>query len=200
MSFCFQIISKAILDTWKHFLDLFQEKGLSESLCLTLNWNTRKPDLRQQNERSLRCLNSCDFHFCGNEICLFQGKFLNLKVSQAHLYFLTRYSIVTLVILLCITNLYKFCLHVLILAQFSARGHISERIRAWPSHARYAESCGRGGFSMFPRWRSRVFFNRTSLTPWHFWCASLGKYQFKPFHLSFLSECLYHDHILSQMV
>ena len=113
MSFCFQIISKAILDTWKHFLDLFQEKGLSESLCLTLNWNTRKPDLRQQNERSLRCLNSCDFHFCGNEICLFQGKFLNLKVSQAHLYFLTRYSIVTLVILLCITNLYKFCLHVL---------------------------------------------------------------------------------------
>ena len=29
------------------------------------------------------------------------------------------------------------------------------------------------------------FFNRTSLTPSDFWCASFGKYRFKPFQISF---------------
>ena len=33
------------------------------------------------------------------------------------------------------------------------------------SHARCAESCGWSGFSTFQRWRSRVFLDRTSLTP-----------------------------------
>ena len=56
---------------------------------------------------------------------------------------------------------------------------------AEPSHARCAESCGWGGFWTFPRWKSRVFL-KSDLTepPSDFWCASFGKYQFKPFQLS----------------
>ena len=39
---------------------------------------------------------------------------------------------------------------------------------------RCADNCGWGSFSTFPRWRSRVF-----------WCASFGKYELKPFQISF---------------
>ena len=55
--------------------------------------------------------------------------------------------------------------------------------------------------------RSKVkesFFNLPSLTPptplTDFWCASLGKYQFKPFQLSFFSGFPYQDYILRQVV
>ena len=49
------------------------------------------------------------------------------------------------------------------------------------------KKCGWGGFSTFPRWRSRVFLNWTSLTPSDFWCASFWNYRFKPFQISFFS-------------
>ena len=35
------------------------------------------------------------------------------------------------------------------------------------------KNCGWGGFSTFPRWRSRVFLNRTSLTPHQIFDAHL---------------------------
>ena len=47
--------------------------------------------------------------------------------------------------------------------------------------------CG-WGFSTFPRWRNRLFLNRTSLIPpSDFWCASFGKYRLKPFQISFFN-------------
>ena len=36
--------------------------------------------------------------------------------------------------------------------------------------------------------------------PQNFWCATYGKYWFKPFQISFFSGFLYQDHVLSQMV
>ena len=44
-----------------------------------------------------------------------------------------------------------------------------------------AENCGWGGFSTFPRWRSRVFLIESHWPPSDFWCASFGKYWCKPF-------------------
>ena len=42
-------------------------------------------------------------------------------------------------------------------------------------------------FWRFKGEKASFFLNRTSLTPSDFWCASFGKYQFKPFQLSFFS-------------
>ena len=38
---------------------------------------------------------------------------------------------------------------------------------------------------VFRRLKESIFFNRTSLTASDFWCASFGKYRFKPFQLSY---------------
>ena len=43
-------------------------------------------------------------------------------------------------------------------------------------------------FSTFLRWRSRVFKSNLTDPPSDFWCASFGKYQFKPFQIYFFSD------------
>ena len=54
--------------------------------------------------------------------------------------------------------------------------------------AHCAENYGWGGFSTFQRWRSRVFFRSDLTDPQSdFWCASFGKYRFKPFQILFYS-------------
>ena len=84
--------------------------------------------------------------------------------------------------------------------KFFKRG-LKQNIIFKPLGARCIKSCGWGGFSTFLRWRSRVFFNRTSLTPHQIFDARLlENTNLSPSELKILKKIFFDQELRKKMV